>query len=48
VKKHARCWGHPLLVQACQDAVKEWKFVPAPERARRLLNLSFMPISGNS
>ena len=23
--------GHPLLVQACQDAVKEWKFVPAPE-----------------
>lgn len=23
--------GHPLLVQACQDAVKEWKFVAAPE-----------------
>src|SRR6195256_1990058 len=23
--------GHPLLVQACQDAVKEWKFVSASE-----------------
>src|SRR2546425_2656157 len=27
--------GHPLLVQACQDAVKEWKFVPAPEEIGR-------------
>jgi len=30
-EKHARCWGTPLARQACQDAVKEWKFVPAPE-----------------
>ena len=24
--------GHPLLVQACQDAVKEWKFAPCAGR----------------
>jgi TonB family protein len=23
--------GHPLLVQTCQDAVKEWKFMAAAE-----------------
>jgi TonB family protein len=23
--------GHPLLVQSCQDAVKEWKFTPGEE-----------------
>src|SRR5216684_1704539 len=29
VKSNSMAGGHPLLVQACQDAVKEWKFAPA-------------------
>src|SRR5439155_26232630 len=29
--------GHPLLVQACQDAVKEWKFVAAPEETTQVV-----------
>jgi TonB family protein len=33
--------GHPLLVQACQDAVKEWKFVPAPEETTLVVEFSF-------
>ena len=34
--------GHPLLVQSCQDAVKEWKFFRLHrKRPRRLWNLSF-------
>jgi TonB family protein len=33
--------GHPLLVQACQDAVKEWKFVPAPEESTQVVEFDF-------
>ena len=33
--------GHPLLVQACQDAVKEWKFLPAPEETTQIVEFSF-------
>jgi TonB family protein len=33
--------GHPLLVQACQDAVKEWKFVPASEETTLVVEFSF-------
>jgi TonB family protein len=33
--------GHPLLVQACQDAVKEWKFVPAPEETTQVVEFDF-------
>lgn len=38
--------GHPLLVQACQDAVKEWKFVPAPEESTQIVEFEFSG-SGN-
>jgi len=34
--------GHPLLVQACQDAVKEWKFVPGPEETTQVVEFSFL------
>lgn len=37
--------GHPLLVQACQDAVKEWKFTPAPEESTQVVEFEF---SGSS
>lgn len=33
--------GHPLLVQACQDAVKEWKFLPAPEETTQVIEFDF-------
>lgn len=33
--------GHPLLVQACQDAVKEWKFAPAPEETIQIVEFDF-------
>ena len=35
--------GHPLLVQACQDAVKEWKFVAAPEETTQVVEFEFHP-----
>ncbi|HEY8714816.1 MAG TPA: energy transducer TonB [Candidatus Acidoferrum sp.] len=33
--------GHPLLVQACQDAVKEWKFVAANEETTQTVEFDF-------
>ena len=33
--------GHPLLVQTCQDAVKEWKFFPAPEESTQIIEFDF-------
>ena len=33
--------GHPLLVQACQDAVKEWKFLAAPEETTQVVEFDF-------
>jgi len=33
--------GHPLLVQACQDAVKEWKFIPAAEETTQVIEFDF-------
>jgi len=39
--------GHPLLVQSCQDAVKEWKFFPAPEETTQIIEFDFHGGSGN-
>ena len=33
--------GHPLLVQACQDAVKEWKFASAPQETTQIVEFDF-------
>ena len=33
--------GHPLLVQACQDAVREWKFAPAAEETTQIVEFEF-------
>ena len=33
--------GHPLLVQACQDAVKEWKYLPAAEETTQIVEFDF-------
>ena len=37
--------GHPLLVQACQDAVKEWKFFPAPEETTQVIEFDFRGVN---
>jgi TonB family protein len=33
--------GHPILVQACQDAVKDWKFAPASEESTQVIEFDF-------
>jgi TonB family protein len=33
--------GHPLLVQACQDSLKEWKFFPAAEENTQIVECDF-------
>jgi TonB family protein len=33
--------GHPLLVQPCVDAAKEWKFYPAPEETTQVIEFDF-------
>ena len=33
--------GHPLLVQACQDSLKEWKFFPAAEETTQIVECDF-------
>ena len=33
--------GHPLLVQACQDAVKDWRFMPASEETTQIVEFDF-------
>jgi TonB family protein len=41
VKSTRAVGGHPLLVQACVEAVKEWKFVAAPEETTQLVEFEF-------
>ncbi|HXM96233.1 MAG TPA: energy transducer TonB [Candidatus Dormibacteraeota bacterium] len=38
--------GHPLLVQNCQQAVKEWKFTAGPEESTQIIEFEFRG-SGN-
>ena len=45
VKNTRAVGGHPLLVQACLDAVKEWKFVASPEESTQVVEFEF---TGNS
>ena len=33
--------GHPLLVQTCQDALKEWKFVTSSEETTQIVEFEF-------
>jgi TonB family protein len=40
--------GHPVLVQACLDAVKDWKFVPAPEETTQVIEFDFQGANGST
>jgi TonB family protein len=33
--------GHPLLVKAAEDAVRQWKFAPAPAATEASVNVTF-------
>jgi TonB family protein len=35
--------GSPVLIQAAQDAVSQWKFVPASGESRQVVELHFNP-----
>jgi TonB family protein len=45
VKSTRAVGGHPLLVQPCQDAVKEWKFAPGPEESTQIVEFDFTGVS---
>jgi TonB family protein len=33
--------GNPVFIQAAQDAVAKWRYAPAPEETRQLVELDF-------
>jgi TonB family protein len=41
VKSARPVGGHPVLVQSCLDAVKDWKFEPAPEETTQMIEFEF-------
>ena len=44
VKSSKALGGHPLLVQSCVDAVRDWKFEPAPEENTQVIEFEFKAI----
>jgi TonB family protein len=41
VKSTRALGGHPLLVEACQEALQEWKFAPGPEESAQIVEFDF-------
>lgn len=41
VKTARAVGGHPLLVQSCLDAVKDWKFETAPDETTQIVEFEF-------
>ena len=41
VKSSRAVGGHPLLVQPCVEALKEWRFDPAPEETMQMIEFNF-------
>jgi outer membrane biosynthesis protein TonB len=41
VKSARAIGGHPLLVQPCLDAAKEWKFAAAVEESTQVVEFEF-------
>jgi hypothetical protein len=41
VKSSRAVGGHPLLVQSCQEAVKDWRFEPGPEETTQIVEFDF-------
>jgi len=47
VRKTRVIGGHPLLVNASVEAVKDWRFVPAPEETTLVVEFDFVGSNGN-
>ena len=43
VKTARAVGGHPVLVQACLEAVKDWKFDSGPEETTQIVEFEFRP-----
>ena len=41
VKSSRAIGGHPVLVQSCLDAVKDWKFDAAPDESTQIIEFDF-------
>jgi len=41
VKSAHAVGGHPVLVQSCLEAVRDWKFEPAPEETTQIIEFEF-------
>jgi len=41
VKNARAIGGHPLLVQSCLDAVRDWKYETAPEESTQIVEFEF-------
>jgi len=43
VKSATALGGHPLLVQACMDVIKDWKYEPGPSETTQIVEIEFTP-----
>ncbi len=43
VKEAQALGGHPMLITAATDAIKQWKFEPAEEQTTTIIELKFDP-----
>jgi TonB family protein len=43
VKSSNAVGGHPLLVQACMDVIKDWKYEPGPSETTQIVEIEFTP-----
>ena len=41
VKSSKPIGGHPVLVQSCLDAIKDWRFEAAPEESTQVIEFDF-------
>jgi TonB family protein len=41
VKNTRAIGGHPILVQSCLDAVKDWRFEASPEETTQIIEFEF-------
>jgi TonB family protein len=41
VKSSRAVGGHPVLVQSCLDAVKDWRFESSPEETMQIIEFEF-------
>jgi protein TonB len=35
--------GHPLLVESAEDALRQWKWEPAPHESHEIIEIKFKP-----